>query len=87
MSDEFDALLRNKTWHLVPSRPGLNIIDCKWVSKIKQKPDGSVDRYKACLVAKGFKQQYGLIMMPCSVLRLSLLPYVFCCLWLSHEDG
>jgi hypothetical protein len=55
MSDEFDALLRNKTWHLVPSRPGLNIIDCKWVFKIKQKSDGSVDRYKARLVAKGFK--------------------------------
>jgi hypothetical protein len=60
MSDEFDALLRNKTWHLVPSRPSLNIIDCKWVFKIKQKPDGSVDRYKAHLVAKGFKQQYGI---------------------------
>jgi hypothetical protein len=26
---------------------------------LKQKPDGSIDRYKAQLVAKGFKQQYG----------------------------
>ena len=46
-------------WHLIPPHPGLNVIDCKWVFKIKQKPDGSIDRYKACLVAKGFKQQYG----------------------------
>ena len=45
-------------WHLIPPHPGLNVIDCKWVFKIK-KPDGSIDRYKACLVAKGFKQQYG----------------------------
>jgi hypothetical protein len=29
------------------------------VFKVKQKPDGSVDRYKARLVAKGFTQQYG----------------------------
>lgn len=33
-----------------------NVIDCKWVYKIKQKVDGS---YKARLVAKGFKQPYG----------------------------
>jgi histone deacetylase 1/2 len=38
----------------------MNIIDCKWVFKIKQKSDGSIKRYKARLVAKGFKQRYGL---------------------------
>jgi histone deacetylase 1/2 len=58
-ADEFNALLRNKTWHLIPPRKGLNIIGCKWVFRLKQKPDGSIDRYKARLVAKGFKQQYG----------------------------
>jgi len=60
MNSEYDALLRNKTWHLVPPQPGRNIIDCKWIYKVKQKPDGSIDRYKARLVAKGFKQRYGL---------------------------
>jgi hypothetical protein len=60
MNDEFHALLKNKTWHLIPPRPGLNVIDCKWVFKLKQKADGSIDRYKARLVAKGFKQQYGI---------------------------
>ena len=59
MDNEFRALLKNDTWHLIPPRPGLNVIDCKWVFKIKQKPDGSVDCYKARLVAKGFKKQYG----------------------------
>jgi hypothetical protein len=38
---------------------GANIIDCRWVHKIKRKLDGTVDRYKATLVAKGFKQRYG----------------------------
>jgi hypothetical protein len=55
MDVDYDALMRNKTWHLVPP----NIVDCKWVYKIKRKSDGSLDRYKAHLVAKGFKQQYG----------------------------
>jgi hypothetical protein len=59
MDAEICALLKNDTWHLVPPRADLNIIDCKWVFKIKRKPDGSVDRYEARLVAKWFKQQYG----------------------------
>jgi hypothetical protein len=37
MVDEFQALLHNKTWHLVPSSPDLNIIDCKWVFQIETK--------------------------------------------------
>lgn len=35
-----------------------NVIDCKWVYKVKRKPDRAIDRYKARLVAKGFKQRY-----------------------------
>jgi hypothetical protein len=60
MDIEFGALLRNDTWHLVPPRAGTNIIDCKWVYKIKRKFDGCIDRYKAWLVVKGFKQRYGI---------------------------
>jgi hypothetical protein len=58
MNEEFQALLKNKTWHLVQPRAGLNVIDCKWIFKLKHKADGSIDRYKARLVAKGFKHQY-----------------------------
>jgi hypothetical protein len=45
--------------YLIPPHVGLNIIDSKWVFKIKHKPNSSIDRYKAHLVAKGFKQQCG----------------------------
>jgi hypothetical protein len=45
---------------LVSCPSGSNIIDCKWVYKIKQKSDGTIDRRKARLVAKGFKQMYGI---------------------------
>jgi hypothetical protein len=56
MDNKFDALFKKETWHLVPPKAGGNIIDCKWVYKIKRKSDGSIDRYKARLVAKEVKQ-------------------------------
>ena len=60
MEQEFDALLKNNTWHLVPPVDGAHVIDSKWVFKVKRHSDGSIERYKARLVAKGFKQWYGL---------------------------
>jgi len=58
MNKEYDALMKNRTWHLVPAPKHKNVIRCKWVYKVKRKADGSMDRYKAQLVAKGYKQQY-----------------------------
>uniref|UniRef100_A0A8R7RFB8 Reverse transcriptase Ty1/copia-type domain-containing protein n=1 Tax=Triticum urartu TaxID=4572 RepID=A0A8R7RFB8_TRIUA len=60
MDEEYDALIKNKTWHLVPLAKGRNIIDCKWVYRVKRKATGEIDRYKARLVAKGFKQRHGI---------------------------
>jgi hypothetical protein len=60
MELEYNALLKNQTWRLVPPRPGLNIIDSKWVFKTKRLFDASIEWYKARLVSKGFKQRYGL---------------------------
>ncbi|KAM1336838.1 hypothetical protein ACFX2H_040754 [Malus domestica] len=60
MQNEFNALQSTGTWSLVPSSPSQNVVGCKWVFRIKKKLDGSVDRYKAQLVAKGFHQQEGL---------------------------
>ena len=44
--------------HFFPSDK--HTIGCKWVYKIKYKPDGSIERHKARLVAKGYTQQEGL---------------------------
>lgn len=52
--------MANGTWTLVRRPPGVNLIRNKWVYKIKQKQDGSIDRYKAQLVAKGFDQRDGI---------------------------
>lgn len=59
MDSEYSALIKNQTWILVPPRKNINLIDNKWVFKLKRKADGSVDRYKARLVAKEFKQRFG----------------------------
>ncbi|KAL5569813.1 hypothetical protein UlMin_026388 [Ulmus minor] len=60
MQLEYQALIQNSTWILVPPAPSQSIIGCKWVFKIKRKQDGSVEIYKARLVAKGFNQVEGL---------------------------
>ncbi|XP_043721263.1 uncharacterized mitochondrial protein AtMg00810-like [Telopea speciosissima] len=60
MDTEFNALIRNDTWTLVSPHPQMNIVGCKWVYIIKRLTDGSIERYKAHLVAKGFHQQEGL---------------------------
>jgi hypothetical protein len=56
MQVEFNALMKNKTWTLVPQPASHNLVGCKWVFKLKRKVDGSVERHKAVLVAKGFHQ-------------------------------
>jgi hypothetical protein len=45
-------------WEMVPCPPGCNIVSSKWVFQIKCKSNGSVDKYKAHLVAQGFTQIY-----------------------------
>ncbi|MFS7953765.1 putative RNA-directed DNA polymerase [Helianthus anomalus] len=59
MSEELDALHKNGMWTLVPPVPNTNIVDCKWVYRLKTEEIGKVSRYKARLVAKGFNQQHG----------------------------
>ena len=55
MAEEIVALERTSTWDLVPLPPHVTSITCKWVYKVKTRSDGSLERYKACLVAWGFQ--------------------------------
>ncbi|KAI5330217.1 hypothetical protein L3X38_029615 [Prunus dulcis] len=59
MVEEFNALLKQGTWSLVPSSPHFNTVGCKWVFRVKRHSDGTIERHKARLVAKGYHQQPG----------------------------
>ncbi|KAH9783416.1 retrovirus-related pol polyprotein from transposon RE1 [Citrus sinensis] len=60
MQAEYNALMENQTWTLVPASQATKIVGCKWVFRIKYNADGSVFKYKARLVAKGFHQTPGI---------------------------
>jgi histone deacetylase 1/2 len=60
MQAEFDALITNNTWQLVPRPPGVNLVTGKWIFRHKLNADGTLDRYKARWVLRGFTQRPGL---------------------------
>ncbi|CAB3994449.1 Hypothetical predicted protein, partial [Paramuricea clavata] len=57
---EFNALMENGTWELVPPPDDKNIVGSRWVFKVKRKADGSVEKFKARLVAQGYSQTEGI---------------------------
>jgi hypothetical protein len=59
MGSEINMLRHMGTWETMPHLAGKNIVGCKWVYCIKWKADGSINKYKAWLVAHGFTQIYG----------------------------
>lgn len=60
MMSEINSLNENKTWDLVNLPDGRKALPCKWIYKLKTNPDGSIDKFKARLVLKGYSQQKGI---------------------------
>ena len=59
MADELHAMEDNEMFTVVSLPPGKNVLGCKWIHTIKYRADGTVERPKSRLVAKGFTQQEG----------------------------
>jgi hypothetical protein len=51
---EMDSIMSNETWDVVERPYGCKPIGSKWVFKKKLRPDGTIERYKARLVIKGY---------------------------------
>ena len=58
MNEEMQALSKNETWDLVPSSNHQKAIGCRWIFKVKHNTNGTVNRYKARLVTKGYAQTH-----------------------------
>ena len=56
---EYKSLIDNQTWKLVPLPEGRPIVGCKQIFRYKLGADGTIQRFRARLVAKGFTQTYG----------------------------
>lgn len=56
MEEEIHSIEKNNTWELHTLPVGKKPIGVKWVNKTKYRPTSEVDRYKARLVVKGYKQ-------------------------------
>ena len=59
VNEEINALEKNGTWVLTELPQGKRTVGCKWIFTVKYNSDGSINRFKAQLVAKGFTQSYG----------------------------
>src|SRR6266478_2811710 len=59
MNDELRAMAENNVWELIDPPNGARLIQTRWVLRIKRKPDRSIDRLRARLVAKGYTQRAG----------------------------
>ena len=60
MSTELTALIKHGTRDLVLPPSNCTLVGCKWVFRVKRHDDGSVDRLRARLVAKGYAQRPGI---------------------------
>ena len=60
MKDEMDSIKNNGVWDLVELPNEKRPIQCKWVDKTKKDSLGTIERYKARLLAKGFTQKEGI---------------------------
>lgn len=60
INKELQALEDNNTWTIMPLPQNKKPIGSKWVYKVKLKSDGTIERFMARLVAKGYNQTYGI---------------------------
>ena len=60
MKEELEVIEKNNTWELVDRPSDKPVIRVKWVYKTKLHLDGSVQKHKAPLVAKGYAQKSGI---------------------------
>ena len=60
MLEEYNSILSNDVWEVVPRPQGKSVVTSKWIYKVKFLTDGSVEKCKVRFVARGFSQKEGI---------------------------
>ena len=60
MIKEYQSIMKNDVWDFVPRPKGKSIVTSKSIYKIKHATNGSIEKYKAIFVARGFSQKEGI---------------------------
>jgi hypothetical protein len=60
MQEEYDSIMRNDVWEVVPRPEGKSVVTSRWLYKIKYVADGSIEKHKARFVPRGFSQIEGI---------------------------
>jgi hypothetical protein len=59
MMEEYNSIMKNDVWEVVPRPEGKSVVTSKWLYKLKHAADGSIEKYKARFMAQGFSQVEG----------------------------
>ena len=60
MMEEYRLIMKNDVWDIVSKLENKSVVSYKWIYKIKHAVDGSIEKYKARFVARGFSQKEGI---------------------------
>jgi hypothetical protein len=60
MTEEYQSIIKNYVWEIVPRPKSKDVVSSKWIYKIKHVVDGSIEKYKARFVAHVFSQKEGI---------------------------
>jgi hypothetical protein len=60
MTEEYQSIIKNNVWEIVPRPKRKDVVSSKCLFKIKHAADGSIEKYKARFVARGFSQKEGI---------------------------
>ena len=60
MVEEYESIVRKNAWEIIPRPIGKSVVGSRWIYKVKQDADGSVEKYKERFVSRGFSQIEGI---------------------------
>jgi hypothetical protein len=62
MTEEYQSIIKNDVWEIVPRPKSKDVVSSKWIFKIKHVVDGSIEKYKERFVSRGFIKRKALTM-------------------------